>query len=147
MAKPPLVVTASLFTHPGIKALLSGKSIDVAKKAVKKKGMEIARATRDEMRAATPQREGILKRATKAKSTRSGGAVVYVDRSGGASGKGFHSAIVDKGTKKRATKGGANRGTMPAANYVEPVRARARARVASEMAPYVLGEITRGLIK
>lgn len=144
MANGPIKVTAELLTNERVKALLSGKTLDVAKKAVKKKGMEIARDTRDALRAATPVREGRLRRATKAKSTRGGGAVVYVDRSGGASGKGFHSHLVDKGTQKRTTKGGANRGTMPAANYVEPIRDRARARVASELAPFVLAELAKG---
>lgn len=143
MAKGTFSVTAHLLTNPKVRELLSAKTLDVAKKTAKKQSMAIARDMREQLRADTPVKEGVLRRATKAKSTRGGGAVVYVDRSGGASGKGYHSHIVDKGTKKRTTKAGANRGAMPAANYVEPIRARARARVANEMAPAVLAEMAK----
>ncbi len=126
---------------------ISGARVGDAKKAVKAKALEITRGAREELRAATPVDKGNLRRATKAKSTRSGGAVLYTDRSGGSSGKGQHVHMVDKGTKGRSTKKGRSRGTMPAANYIEPVRARARARVNSELIPAVMSALQSGFKK
>lgn len=135
---------------------LSGKRVDDAKKAMKAKGLEVVRAARDDLRAKVPVlagardwkgRSGDLRRSIKAKSTRSGGAVLYADRSGGPSGKGYHIHMVDKGTKKRATKRGANRGTMPALDIVAGVRAAAEARATAELVPFVTDAIVSGFKK
>jgi hypothetical protein len=145
MAKGDLGLTLSLEGAVSLKQALSGARVGDAKKAVKKKALEIVREARDSLRSKTPVRRGNLKRATKAKSIRGGGAVAYVDRTGGSSGKGYHIHIVDKGTKKRATKTGANRGTMAGINYVEPIRARAAQRVATELVPAVLEAVAAGI--
>jgi hypothetical protein len=136
MAKD-LDVSVSLINLDKTIKALSGKQIGVAKNALKKGAVAIVGNARQELRSAIKKRTGNLSRAVKSRSTRGGGAILYVDRSGGTSGKGYHIHIVDKGTKKRATAKGRNRGTMPAANIVEPVRRRANALVVNELAPRI----------
>lgn len=110
-----------------IRALEPAPHIKYAKAAARTAFYRFAAETRDKLRSATPRgATGNLKRATKAKSMAGGGAKVYISRDGSTSGRGYHSHIVEKGTKARRTKKGASRGTMPAANYQEPILQQAR---------------------
>lgn len=125
---------------------LSGKNVGVAKREVKKRAYGITRTTRDRLRAASPVgATKNLRKSHKARTTRSGGAEVFVDRSGGPSGKGYHIHIVTEGTSKRATKAGANRGTMPADDYVSPIVEAAQTQVRTEMSPEVLDAIVKNI--
>lgn len=124
---------------------LSGANVGVVKKAVKQKALEIVRAAREELRSKVPVKSGGTRRSQKAKSTRGGGAVLYSDRSGGASGKGQAINVIDKGSKKRVTKRGKNRGEMPAAHILEPIRTKARARVIAELNPFVIEAVRKNI--
>jgi hypothetical protein len=146
MANKPLKFEVSLEGLAAVARAIDGRKVDAVKKSLRRRAYTIAKTARDEMRNAWPTgATGNLKKATKAKTTRGGGAVMFVDRSGGTSGKGYHNVIVDKGTKKRTTRKGANRGTMPAANVVAGVRARADARVNSDLIPGVKADIVAAI--
>lgn len=128
--------------HAGIegmlKALEAAPNVKFAKATAKGAFGEFAANTRDKLRAATPVGPtGNLKRATKSATTAGGGAKVYVSRDGSRSGLGYHSHIVEHGSKVRRTKKGANRGSMPAANYAEPVLSGARAEFDSTIVPRI----------
>lgn len=144
---------------PGLQAMVQalepGPHVKYAKAAARTAFYRFASETRDKLRAATPVGPtGNLKRATKAKSMAGGGAKVYVSRDGSRSGKGYHSHIVEHGSKVRKTKGGANRGAMPAANYQEPILQAARAsfdaevvkRLESALRTKIASEIRKGKI-
>lgn len=125
---------------------LSGRNVGVAKREVKKRAYGIARTTREKLRAAAPVgATKNLRKSHKAKTTRGGGAEVFVDRSGGPSGKGYHIHIVTEGTVQRRTKRGANRGSMPADDYVSPIIDAAQDQVRTELAPEVLAEIVKNV--
>jgi hypothetical protein len=125
---------------------LSGKNVGIAKREVKKRAYGIARVARDRLRTASPEGEtGNLKRAHKAKTSRGGGATVYVDRSGGRSGKGYHYHIVAKGTGSRKTRKGANRGVMPSNNYADPILDATIASASAELSREVLDELVKNI--
>lgn len=109
-----------------LKALEPAPTIKIAKAVARNTFAQFAAETRDKLRAATPVSTGNLKRATKSKSMAGGGAKVYVSRDGSSSGKGYHSHIVEHGSKARRNKKGANRGAMPANAYQKPILEAAR---------------------
>jgi hypothetical protein len=117
-------VSKAVFKAEGAKELmdaLGGVAPKLAKRLFKKAATQFAAETRDAVRGVIEKNTGNLRKATKSKSTRSGGAVVFVDRSGGASGKGHHAHIHRQGTKARKTKKGYDRGVSPANTRVNKV--------------------------
>lgn len=112
-----------------------------SKRIFKKVAVKFAAETRDALRSVEGVEEGNLKRATKSKSTKAGGAVVYVDRSGGVSGKGYHAHIHRKGTKRRTTRKGANRGVGPANVRMDRVVESQAARFVEKVGAPVLQEL------
>lgn len=128
-----------------MEALAGAPSVKFAKATARAAFTKFARETRDQLRSRTPVNTGNLKKATQAKGTQGGGAKVYVARDGSSTGKGFHSHIVEKGTKQRRTKKGANRGRSAAQNYQAPVLAAARARFDGEITKRLRDELIRKL--
>jgi hypothetical protein len=136
----------SIETGPALaalKAALSPTMIPLVKNAFRAESLGYARETRDKLRANTPKLEGNLRKATKHKGTKGGGAKVYIDKSGGNSGRGFHWHLVQKGSKQRKTKKGANRGVMPAAPYINQVTDAAAQGFTSTVVPRVVARIRR----
>lgn len=126
-------------------ALAPAGSVKFAKSVARAAFAKFARETRDQLRARTPVNTGNLKKATQAKGMPGGGAKVYVSRDGSSTGKGYHSHIVEKGTKTRRTSKGLNRGRMPAANYQKPVLASARTRFDQEIPKRLRDQLIRKL--
>jgi HK97 gp10 family phage protein len=128
-----------------IKAALSPAMIPLAKKTFRRESARFMARVRDQARAHAPinkgptratkraTKPGNLKRAIKSKGTQGGGAKLYVDKSGGSSGLGFHWHLVERGTTARKTKKGASRGTMPAAPFLNAVIDEAAARAEHDL--------------
>lgn len=124
---------------------LSAKAIPLVKNAFRRAALGYAKQTRDRLRAATKKHTGNLSRAEKHKGTKGGGAKVYVDKSGGTSGRGFHWHLVERGSKGRRTRKGANRGKMPASPYVNQVTDAAADRFAAEIIPGIVAQVRKKL--
>jgi HK97 gp10 family phage protein len=85
----------------------------------------IARTVRDEVRKRAPVGPtGNLQRSIKSKRNSDErtliSAQVYADRSGGRSGKGYHSHLVEFGTRPRQKQSGAYSGVGPAQPFINP---------------------------
>jgi len=98
--------------------------------------VHIARVVRDAVRERTPVGPtGNLKRSIKSKRNKDErtliSAQVYADRSGGRSGKGYHSHLVEFGTRPRQKSSGANSGTMPDKPFINPAADSLRAEIPS----------------
>lgn len=124
---------------------LSPAAIPLVKNAFRRDSLEYARQTRDKLRAATKKKTGNLSRAEKHKGTKGGGAKVYVDKSGGTSGRGYHWHLVERGSKVRKTRKGANRGKMPASPYVNQVIDKAAAEFATDIVPRIVAQVRKKL--
>lgn len=118
-----------------------------AKAVFKKAATRFAAETRDAVRSVEGDATGNLRKATKSKSTRGGGAVVYVDRSGGSSGKGYHAHIHRKGTKPRKTKKGWARGASPANVRVDKVLDSQSRRFLDSVGTVVLADLKARVAK
>lgn len=128
-----------------LKEALSPQAIPLVKNAFRRASLAFAKGTRDRLRAATRKRTGNLSRAEKHKGTKGGGAKVYVDKSGGTSGRGYHWHLLERGTKSRKTRKGAARGKMPASPYVNQVTDDAAARFNSEIVPALVAQVRKKL--
>jgi hypothetical protein len=126
----------------GLLKLLTGKHTPTAKKIHKRLSYKFAREERDKLRSSAPDRSGKTRKAVKARTTRSGGAAVFVDKR-----RAPHFYFVEAGTKKRRTKAGANRGSVDARPWIKSWRESAKARVASEVVTPLLNEVKRAILQ
>lgn len=137
-----------LETGPAVAMLqraLNRDATPFVKAVFRRVALSYARVTRDRLRAATKDTTGNLRKATKHKGTQGGGAKVYIDKSGGSSGKGYHWHLVERGSKERATRKGASRGRMPADPYVNQVTDTAASDFGAVVLPEVVKQIRRKL--
>lgn len=128
-----------------LRKAISKDATPLVKNAFRRASLEYAREVRDDLRAATPVLTGNLRRATKHKSTQGGGAKVFVDKSGGGSGRGYHWHLLERGTKARRTKKGASRGAMPAQPYINAITDRAALAFVSQIVPKLIAQVRRKL--
>lgn len=126
----------------GLTKLLLGGHTPTAKKVFKRVAYAFAARQRDKLRASAPKDTGKLKRAVKARTTRAGGAAVFVDKK-----RAPHFFFPEAGTKARANKKGANRGKVNATPYIEPWRKQAQDAVSSEITRPLLAELKAQVLK
>jgi hypothetical protein len=111
-------------TTLALESVMSARKIPGAKNLARRRFVRFAAEVREDMRRGAPRKEGTLRKAVKSGSTRSGGAKVFVDK-----GKAPHWYMSGEGgTKERKTKKGAARGRVKQKQWIEPARARAKAR-------------------
>lgn len=137
MSKPIFEIVGAKELQAALKPLAPRMARAIFKKAA----VKFAGQTRDALRSVEGKASGKLRRATKSKSTRSGGAVVYVD--GSITRIGY---IHRKGTKKRTSKHG-NRGTSPANVRMDQVIQSQSARFLDQVGVLVLTEIKAQVAK
>lgn len=126
----------------GLVKLLAGGHTPTAKRLHKKITTAFAARERQVLRGQAPTDSGKLKKAVKSRSTRSGGAAVYVDKR-----KAPHFYFVEAGTKERQTKKGAKRGKVNAKPWIAPWRKAAHARYKSEVLEPLVGELKAAITK
>lgn len=143
MAKPVMVLEGV----KELRAALAPIAPKLAKAVFKKAATRFAAETRDALRGVEGDVTGNLRKATKSKSTKGGGAVVYVDRSGGSSGKGYHAHIHKKGAKARKTKKGGNRGASPANARMDQVLNSQAGRFLDSVGTVVLADLKARVAK
>lgn len=128
-----------------LRRAISKDATPLVKNAFRRASLEYAKDTRDKLRGATKKTTGNLAKAEKHKGTKGGGAKVYIDKSGGTSGRGFHWHLVERGSKDRKTRRGAGRGKMPASPYINQVIDQAAAEFASAIIPKLVAQVRRKL--
>jgi hypothetical protein len=120
--------------------ILNGLNKKDAKNAARRTFAALARDVRQELKGVEPKRTGGLKRGTRSRVTRGGGAIVY-----GQHPEAAHAAIVRKGTKARKTRKGYARGSMPDNKAMQNVLSRAATeyprRAAQQLAKEVADSI------
>lgn len=126
----------------GLIRLLAGGHTPTAKKLHKKLSYKFVREERDKLRSSAPDRTGKVRKAVKARTTRSGGGAVFVDKR-----RAPHFYFVEAGTKKRRTKKGANRGSVDARPWIKPWREKARARVRTDVMEPLVAELKRAILQ
>lgn len=126
----------------GLTKLLVGGHTPTAKKIMKRLAYRFAAQERTKLRAATPKDQGKLRKAVKARTTRSGGAAVFVDKK-----RAPHFYFPEAGTKQRRNKAGANRGKVTARPYIKPWREAAKARVVTEVTQPLMHELANAIRK
>lgn len=124
---------------------VSKDATPLVKNAFRRASLEYAKGTRDKLRLATKDKTGNLKKATKHKGTKGGGAKVFIDKSGGTSGRGFHWHLVERGSKDRKTRKGYARGRMPASPYINQIIDQAAAEFSTAIVPKLIAQVRRKL--
>lgn len=120
----------------GLTKLLAGGHTPTAKKIMKRLAYRFASQERDKLRSAAPKDQGKVRKAVKARTTRAGGAAVFVDKK-----RAPHFYFVEAGTKVRRNKKGANRGKVNARPWIKPWREQAKARVVEEVTQPLVREL------
>lgn len=138
----PLDAKVDLRVAEGLLKILTGMHVPTAKKIGRKVFYRFVAQERGTLRTMVPVREGRLRRAVKARTTRAGGAQVYVDKS-----LAPHFHMPESGTKDRATKKGWRRGKVTAKPYLAPWRKNAQARYHNEVVQPLLQELMAAVNK
>lgn len=129
MARTSSFISMDVSTTMALESVMSSRKIPGAKNMARKRFVRFAGEVREDMRRGAPKDFGDLKKAVKSRSTRSGGAQVYVDKKRAphwyVSGEG--------GTKDRKTKKGAARGRVKQKQWIEPARMRAKVRFRADV--------------